>query len=82
MKKQQEKTTTENKAISTFEKFFYRFVAWFPILVLPLVVVEMFSDGQHVSSLIIAAMHAVLVFRFVQIMKVEGWFSKKKEASS
>jgi hypothetical protein len=68
----------DNKAISTFEKFFYRYLAWFPILILPMLVVEMFSAGQHVSSALIALMHAVLVFRFFQVVKPNEWFAKKK----
>lgn len=71
----------ENKAISSFENFFYRYVAWFPILTLPALVWELFGSGDTAGGAIIGIMHAVLVFRFVQVVDVANWFKKKKPAS-
>lgn len=67
----------ENKAITSFETFFYRFVAWFPILVLPALVWEMLAAGEMVTGSLIGLMHAVLVFRFVQVVSPQSWFGKK-----
>lgn len=70
-------TTTENQAVSSFEKFFYRYIAWFPILVLPALVWEMFSVNDYAPAGLIGVMHAVLVFRFVTIAGQQGWFRKR-----
>jgi fatty-acid desaturase len=75
-----EKTEKENKAITSFENFFYRYVAWFPILVLPALVWDMMAEGQTIPAVLIGLMHAVLVFRFVQVVNVAGWFGKKGTA--
>jgi len=64
---------------SRFEKIFYRYLAWFPILVLPVLVVEMLQAGDYAVAGIIGVMHAVLVFRFVQVVNVGGWFRFKKK---
>jgi hypothetical protein len=72
-------TTTENQAISSFENFFYRYVAWFPILVLPALVWEMFSVNDYVPAGLIGVMHAVLVFRLVTIAGQQGWFKKRQQ---
>ncbi|ASP37854.1 hypothetical protein CHH28_03825 [Bacterioplanes sanyensis] len=69
---------TSNPATSTFERVFYRYIAWFPILVLPALVWEMMASGQQGMGIIIALMHAVLVFRFVQVVDVASWFGKKR----
>ena len=78
-KQQPEEPKKENKAISNFENFFYRFVAWFPILTLPTLVWELFSSGDTMGGVLIGIMHAVLVFRFVQVVDVANWFKKKKK---
>ena len=46
---------------SRFEKIFYRYLAWFPVLVLPMLVVEMFKAGDYAIGGIIGVMHAILV---------------------
>lgn len=71
----------ENKAITSFENFFYRFIAWFPILVLPALVWEMMASGDMVSGGLIGLMHAILVFRFVQVVSPQSWFGKKVRSS-
>ena len=84
MKKDNKKTKTENRAISRFEGFFYRFVAWFPILVLPSLVWEMASAGDYAPAALIGVMHIILVFRFVTIAAEKSWFggifNRKKAA--
>ncbi|MEC7546958.1 MAG: hypothetical protein VX474_04560 [Pseudomonadota bacterium] len=60
-----------------FERVFFRYVAWFPILTLPMLVWELMETGQTGMGLIIAIVHAVLVFRFVSVNNVPGWFKKK-----
>lgn len=68
----------ENKAITSFETFFYRFVAWFPILVLPSLVWEMMNSGDWIGATLIGLMHAILVFRFVQVIAPQKWFNRVK----
>ena len=70
-----------NDAGSRFEKVFYRYLAWFPVLVLPMLVVEMFKAGDYAIGGIIGVMHAILVFRFVQVMNIGQWFKKKPAIS-
>ncbi len=76
MKKHNKKNKAENQAISRFENFFYRFVAWFPILTLPSIVWEMFAAEDYAPASLIAVMHAVLVFRFVTVAQQQGWFKR------
>jgi bacteriorhodopsin len=78
-KKQPDDTKKENKAISSFENFFYRYVAWFPILTLPTIVWEMFATGETMGGALIGIMHAVLVLRFTQVIDVSKWFQRKKK---
>ena len=66
---------------SRFEKVFYRYLAWFPILILPLLVVDMLKAGDYAVGGIIGVMHAILVFRFVQVVNVGSWFKKKSPQS-
>lgn len=70
----------KNPAISRFEKVFYRFFAWFPILVLPAMVWDMMAAGDYAMGGIIGFIHAVLVFRFVTVVNVAGWFKRKDAA--
>ena len=70
--KQQDMPTTR------FERVFFRYVAWFPILTLPLLVWELLGSGQTGAGLIIGLVHAVLVFRFVSVNNVPGWFRRSK----
>ena len=60
-----------------FERFFYRYLAWFPLLVMPMLVVELMADGQHGFGAVVALIHAVLVFRFVQVVNIPALFRKK-----
>lgn len=60
-----------------FERFFYRYLAWFPLLVMPMLVVELMSDGQQGFGAVVALIHAVLVFRFVQVVNIPSLFRKK-----
>ncbi|MDK2778159.1 MAG: hypothetical protein KYX62_10885 [Pseudomonadota bacterium] len=62
---------------SRFERLFYRYLAWFPILVLPLLVVELLGSGDYAAGGIIGVMHAVLVFRFVQVVNIQALFRRK-----
>ncbi len=78
----EESPKKENKAISSFENFFYRYVAWFPILTLPTLVWELFSTGETMGGALIGIMHAVLVLRFTQVIDVSRWFSKKRKTAS
>lgn len=70
--------TTTNNAVSRFEKVFYRYLAWFPILVLPMMVWEMMGSGQYAVGSIVALIHAVLVFRFVQVINLPGLFKRRR----
>ena len=72
--------TTKQQDIPTtrFERVFFRYVAWFPILTLPLLVWELLGSGQTGAGLIIGLVHAVLVFRFVSVNNVPGWFRRSK----
>lgn len=72
---------TKNPAISRFESVFYRFFAWFPILVLPAMVWEMFSSGDYGMGAVIAFIHAILVFRFVTVVKFPKLFKSKTAQS-
>jgi|TARA_B100000749_G_C18389421_1_gene449569 hypothetical protein len=67
-----------NDAGSRFEKVFYRYLAWFPILVLPMMVWEMMGTGQYAVGSIVALIHAVLVFRFVQVINLPGIFKRRR----
>ncbi|WP_221793204.1 hypothetical protein [Oceanobacter mangrovi] len=80
MKQNNKNNKSENQAISSFESFFYRFIAWFPILMLPSLVWEMISSGDYAVGGLIGVMHAVLVFRFVTIANQQQWFKRKKAA--
>lgn len=73
-----EVVTTANDAGSRFEKVFYRYLAWFPILVLPMMVWEMMGSGQYAVGSIVALIHAVLVFRFVQVINLPGIFKRRR----
>jgi len=75
MPKQQ--MTKEEVPTTRFERIFFRYLAWFPILVLPMLVWELIGDGQTGMGVIIAIIHAILVFRFVSVNNVPGWFKKK-----
>ena len=70
----------KNPAISRFEKVFYRFFAWFPILVLPAMVWDMMVAGDYAMGGIIGFIHAILVFRFVTVVNVASWFKRKDAA--
>ncbi|WP_229815800.1 hypothetical protein [Bacterioplanes sanyensis] len=74
------KDNNKNPASTAFERVFYRYIAWFPILILPAMVWDMMASGQHAMGVIVALIHAVLVFRFVQVVNVAGWFGKNKTA--
>ncbi|MDF1763527.1 MAG: hypothetical protein P1U57_08975 [Oleibacter sp.] len=63
---------------SRFERVFYRYLAWFPILVLPVLVWNLYLAGEFAPAAIIALIHIVLVFRFVSVNRVPEWFSKPK----
>lgn len=78
-KQPEEEQKTENKAISNFENFFYRYIAWFPILTLPTLVWELFATGETMGGALIGIMHAVLVLRFTQVIDVSKWFQRKKK---
>ncbi|MCD8521655.1 MAG: hypothetical protein LRY66_05165 [Saccharospirillaceae bacterium] len=73
-----EPQATGNDAGSRFEKVFYRYLAWFPILVLPMMVWEMMGTGQYGVGSIVALIHAVLVFRFVQVINLPGLFKRRR----
>lgn len=68
---------SQNAATTGFERFFYRYLAWFPILVMPMLVVELLTDGQYGFGGVVALIHAVLVFRFVQVVNISALFRKK-----
>lgn len=70
-----------NPAISRFESVFYRFFAWFPILVLPALVWDLFVSGDYGMGAIIAFIHAILVFRFVTVVKFPRLFKSKTAES-
>ena len=84
-KKTKQKVVTEapvedkNPAISRFERVFYRFFAWFPILVLPTMVWDMMTASNYAMGGIIGFIHAVLVFRFMTVVNVAGWFQRSDE---
>ena len=46
-----------------------------------MLVVEMFKAGDYAIGGIIGVMHAILVFRFVQVMNIGQWFKKKPAIS-
>lgn len=60
-----------------FERIFFRYVAWFPIITLPMLVWDLLQAGEMAIGLIIGLIHAILVFRFVSVMRVPEWFRKK-----
>ncbi|MFC3679294.1 hypothetical protein [Bacterioplanoides pacificum] len=72
----------KNPAISRFESVFYRFFAWFPILVLPAMVWDMMAAGDYVMGGIIGFVHAILVFRFVTVVNLPGLFKRKQTAEN
>lgn len=72
----------KNPAISRFERVFYRFFAWFPILILPAMVWDMIASGDYVAGGIIGVMHAILVFRFVTVVNIPGLFKRIKQSTS
>jgi len=72
----------KNPAISRFEKVFYRFFAWFPILVLPAMVWDLMAAGDYGMGGIIGFVHAILVFRFVTVVNVGAWFKRKDAVQS
>lgn len=72
-----QETPATNQATTRFERVFYRYLAWFPIIVLPVLVVDMFGSGQYAVGGIVALIHVVLVFRFVQVVNVPALFRKK-----
>lgn len=76
--KAEAETTPANDAGSRFERVFYRYLAWFPILVLPMMVWEMMATGQYGVGSIVALIHAVLVFRFVQVINLPGIFKRRR----
>lgn len=64
-----------------FERIFFRYFAWFPILTLPMMVWDLMEAGDAAIGLIIALVHAVLVFRFVSVNRVPEWFRKSPSKS-
>lgn len=66
----------KNPAISRFESVFYRFFAWFPILVLPAMVWDLMMAGDYVMGGIIGFIHAILVFRFVTVVNLHQLMSR------
>lgn len=60
-----------------FERVFFRYVAWFPILTLPMLVWDLLQAGETALGLIIGLIHAILVFRFVSVLRVPEWFRRK-----
>ena len=62
---------------SRFERVFYRYFAWFPILTLPMLVWDLMAAGDIAPGLIIGLIHAVLVFRFVSVNNGPSWFRRK-----
>ena len=75
-------TPAKNAAVSGFEKFFYRYLAWFPILVMPMLVVEVLRDGQYGFGAVVGLIHAVLVFRFVQVVNIASLFRRRTASDS
>ncbi|WP_430460800.1 hypothetical protein ACQUQU_16480 [Thalassolituus sp. LLYu03] len=75
--KNNKQAKAETPAANGFERFFYRYIAWFPLLVMPMLVVELMGDGQHGFGAVVALIHAVLVFRFVQVVNIPALFRKK-----
>lgn len=71
--------TTERQDLPTtrFERIFFRYFAWFPIITLPAMVWDLMGSGQTGMAMIIGVIHAVLVFRFVSVNDVPGWFKKR-----
>jgi len=89
MKKQNKNNSSEtaespakNTAVSGFENFFYRYLAWFPILVMPMLVVEVLRDGQYGFGAVVGLIHAVLVFRFVQVVNIASLFRRRTASDS
>lgn len=72
-----EKNNEVDTVGSRFERIFYRYVAWFPILTLPMLVWDLIAAGEMAPGLIIGLVHAVLVFRFVSVNNVPSWFRRK-----
>ncbi|KZZ07223.1 MULTISPECIES: hypothetical protein [Thalassolituus] len=77
MTTQKQDMSKQDLPTTRFERVFFRYIAWFPILTLPMLVWELMETGQMGMGLIIGLVHAVLVFRFVSVNNVPGWFKKK-----
>jgi len=72
---------TVEQPTTRFERIFFRYFAWFPILTLPLLVWELIGVGDVAIGLIIAGIHAILVFRFVSVNRVPEWFRRSHQKS-
>ena len=77
MTTQKQDMSKQDLPTTRFERVFFRYIAWFPILTLPMLVWELMETAQMGMGLIIGLVHAVLVFRFVSVNNVPGWFKKK-----